>query len=141
MTNRPYREPVGALAWLALGTLRSPPARLGHNPDRVHWDVAKRVVRYLKGTNSGVLCRGASLRRSPSSRMLTGEVTATTDAQSCGAFGIKIGDGVVGLKSKKQPCAALSSTEAEYMALFQASQESVWNMALCQASNEAYAQR
>ena len=56
MANRPYRELVGALAWLTLGTrpdiafATSSLARFGHNPGLVHWDVGKRVVHYLKGT-------------------------------------------------------------------------------------------
>jgi hypothetical protein len=47
MADRPYRELVGALAWLALGTrpdiafAASSLARFGHNPGRVHWDAAK----------------------------------------------------------------------------------------------------
>ena len=50
------------------------------------------------------------------------------DRRSIGAYTIKIGDGIVSLKSRKQPCVALSSTEVVYMAL-------------CQASKEAYTQR
>ena len=52
MGNRPYRELVGALSWLALGTrpdiafAASSLARFGHNPGRVHWETAKRVLRY-----------------------------------------------------------------------------------------------
>ena len=89
MANRPYRGFVGALSWLTLGTrpdigfATSSPSRFGHNPGRVHWDVAKRVVRYLTGTKQWRPSPWeASPRRSPSSQMLTGEVTATTDAQS-----------------------------------------------------------
>jgi len=50
MADRPYRELVGALAWLALGTrpdiafAASSLARFGHNPGRIHWDAAKRVL-------------------------------------------------------------------------------------------------
>ena len=56
MTTRPYRELVGALDWLTLGTrpdiafAMSSLARFGHNPGRVHWEAAKNVLRYLKGT-------------------------------------------------------------------------------------------
>jgi hypothetical protein len=132
MANRPYRELVGALAWLALGTrpdiafATSSLARFGHNPGRVHWDAAKRVLRYLKGTKGWRLTLGG---KSPP------EVSAYTDAdwgshsddrRSIGAYVVMIGDGTVSWKSKKQSCVALSSTEAEYMALCQASKESVW---------------
>jgi hypothetical protein len=51
----------------------------------------------------------------------------TDDRRSIGAHDVvKIGEGVVSWKSKKQTCVALSSTEAEYMALCQASKEAVW---------------
>jgi hypothetical protein len=48
------------------------------------------------------------------------------DRRSVGAYIIRIGAGVVRWKSKKQSCVALSSTDAEYMALCQASKEAVW---------------
>ena len=131
MATRPYRELVGALSWLALGTrpdiafATSLLARFGHNPGRVHWDAAKRVLRYLKGTKAWRLQLGG---KAP-------EAAAYTDAdwgshrdarRSIGAYIIKIGTGVVSWKSRKQSCVALSSTEAEYMALCQASKEAVW---------------
>jgi len=56
MATWPYREPVGTLAWLSLGTRQdiafaaSSLARFGYNPGRAHWEAAKRVLRYLKGT-------------------------------------------------------------------------------------------
>ena len=56
MATRPYRELVGALAWFALGTrpdiafATSSLDRFGRNPGRVHWEAAKRVLRYLRGT-------------------------------------------------------------------------------------------
>jgi Reverse transcriptase (RNA-dependent DNA polymerase) len=131
MKAYPYRELVGALAWLALGTrpdiafAASSLARFGHNPGRAHWEAAKRVLCYLKGTKSWRLTLGGS----------TSALAVYTDAdwgshqddrRSVGAYLVKIGDGVVSWKSKKQTCVALSSTEAEYMALCQASKESVW---------------
>jgi hypothetical protein len=130
MGTRPYRELVGALAWLALGTrpdiafATSSLARFGHNPGRIHWEAAKRVLRYLKGTKGWCLTLGDSP-----------EIAGYTDAdwgshrddrRSIGAYVIRLGSGIVSWKSKKQPCVALSSTEAEYMALCQAAKESVW---------------
>src|SRR5258708_36996647 len=131
MATRPYRELVGALAWLALGTrpdiafAASSLARFGHNPGRVHWEAAKRVLRYLKGTRGWRLILGGS----------PPQIAAYTDAdwgsnrddrRSIGAYIVRIGCGAVSWKSKKQTCVALSSTEAEYMALCRASKESVW---------------
>ena len=119
MADRPYRELVGALTWLTLGArpdiafATSLLTRFGHNSGRVHWDAAKRVLCYLKGMKGWHLTLGG---KSP-------EVTAFTDADwgsSCddrrliGAYIIKIGDGAVSWKSKKQSCIALSSTEVEY---------------------------
>ena len=131
MATRPYRELVGAISWLALGTrpdiafAASSLARFGHNPGRVHWEAAKRVLRYLKGTKQWRLTLGGT----------PPQIAAFTDAdwgsdrddrRSIGAYIVKIGCGAVSWKSKKQSCVALSSTEAEYMALCQAAKESVW---------------
>jgi hypothetical protein len=76
MSTRPYRQLVGALAWLALGTRPdiafavSSLARFGHNPRRVHWEAAKRVLRYLKGTRGWRLTLGGKVS----------QVAAFTDA-------------------------------------------------------------
>ena len=85
------------------------------------------LVRYLKGTNQWHLTLGG---KSPQIAVFTAAHWRShrDDRRSIGAYPIKIGDGVVSLKSKKKPCVPLSSTEAEYMAL-------------CQASKEAYTQR
>jgi hypothetical protein len=59
MAIRPYRELVGALTWLALGTrpdiafATSSLARFGHNPGRGHREAAKRALRYLKTLGGG----------------------------------------------------------------------------------------
>ena len=76
MATRPYRELVGALAWLALGTrpdiayATSSLARFGHNPGRAHWEAAKRVLRYLKGTRGWKLTLGGK----------TAQIASYTDA-------------------------------------------------------------
>ena len=76
MSNCPYRELVGVLAWLMLGTrpdiafAASSLARFGHNPGRVHWEAAKCVLRYLKGTKTWRLTLGGKTPR----------ITAFTDA-------------------------------------------------------------
>ena len=76
MANQPYRELVGALVWLALGTrpniafAPSSLARIGHTLGHVDWDAAKRVLRYLMGAKQWHLTLGG---RSP-------EIAAFKDA-------------------------------------------------------------
>ena len=105
MENRPYRELVGALAWLTLGTrpdirfATSSLARFGHNPGRVHWDVAKRVVRHLNGTKQWLL----TLRGKPPQIVVFTDAdwgSHRDDRRSIGAYPIKIKDWVVSLESK-----------------------------------------
>jgi len=59
MDNRPYRELVGALSWLALGTrpdiafAASSLARFGHNPGRAHWEAANVCFAILSARRHG----------------------------------------------------------------------------------------
>lgn len=48
------------------------------------------------------------------------------DQQLIGAYVFRMGDGAVSWKMKKQTSIALSSVEAEYMAMCQAAKEAVW---------------
>ena len=48
------------------------------------------------------------------------------DRKSTSGYLLKISGGAVSWRSKKQECVALSTTEAEYVALASAAQESVW---------------
>ena len=60
----PYREAVGALNWVTVGTQPDIAfavgqlARFMENSGRVHWEAAKRVLRYLKGTQDWKLVYG-----------------------------------------------------------------------------------
>jgi hypothetical protein len=85
------------------------------------------VLRYLKGT------RGWRLKLGGDQLQIGGYTDADwggdrDDRRSIGAYIVKIGCGAVSWKSKKQTCVALSSTEAEYIALCQVAKESVWMM-------------
>ena len=78
------------------------PAGFGHNPGCTHWEAA---IRYLKVTKNWRLTLGGTIST----------LAVFTDAdwgshqddrRSAGGYLIKIGDGVVGWKSKKQSCVA-----------------------------------
>jgi len=87
MATRPYRELVGPLARLALGTrlgitfATSSPTRFGHDPSRVHWEAAKRVLRYLKGTKKRRLDLGGKSLGIAAFTDADWEATAMIDAQ------------------------------------------------------------
>ena len=69
MKGVPYREAIGALNWVAVGTrpdiafVVGQLAQFLENLGRVHWDAAKQVMRYLKGTKEWKLVYGNEDRR------------------------------------------------------------------------------
>ena len=129
-----YQSAVGSLLYLST---RSRPdiafavscaARFCSKPTKPHWTAVKRIFRYLRGTTGlGLLyAKGAD-----SDNTLVGYSDADwagdcTDYKSTSGYLFQIGGTVVTWKSKKQSCVALSTAEAEYMALSSASQEAIW---------------
>jgi hypothetical protein len=97
------------------------------SPEPRHLAAAKRVLRYLKGTRSYRLHYGGENRHLP----LTGLSDADwagdkTDRASVSGFVWSLGGGPISWSAKKQNCIALSTTEAEYIALTRAIQEGIW---------------
>jgi hypothetical protein len=90
------------------------------------WVAVKRILRYLKATPD----MGIHYSRSDP-QVLEGYVDAdwagdSADRKSTSGWVFTYGGGPVSWASKKQQCVALSSTEAEYIAASQATQEAVW---------------
>ena len=112
-------------------------AKFNSAPTLQHWSAAKRVLRYIKGTlNLG-------LYYSKSSTRLTGYCDADyagdpNDRRSCSGYIFMMSSGPVSWCSRKQTCVALSTAEAEYISLANASQEAVWlNRVVGELSNES----
>ena len=100
-------------------------SRFQSNPGLEHWKAVKRILRYLKGTASYVLCYGGSDTR------LIGYTDADwggdpDERKSTSGYAFLLSGGAVSWCSKKQSCIALSTMEAEYVAATTASQEAVW---------------
>jgi hypothetical protein len=130
MQNVPYQELVGSLAWAALGSrpdiafATSTLAQFTQNPGKTHWQAAKRVLRYLKGTrdlrlnltdpNEGMLAyTDADWGSQPHRHSISGHVVSLA--------GMPVAWG-----SRKQNIVALSTTEAEYVAATNSLKDVIW---------------
>jgi hypothetical protein len=135
MKSVPYRELLGAIAYLAIATRPdiaytvSVLARFSHNPGRAHWTALKHLLRYLQGT---IGC-GISYAPDPdSSDELFSSFTDSDHAgnpdnmRSTSGFVIKMGTGAISWASRLQPFVTLSTTEAEYVAAVTTGQEILW---------------
>nr|CAD1824808.1 unnamed protein product [Ananas comosus var. bracteatus] len=90
-----------------------------------HWKAAKWVLRYWRGTSDYAIMYGKN------SRPVQGYVDANfagdlNKRRSTTGFVFEHGNGPISWMSKLQVTVALSTTEAEYMALTEATKEAVW---------------
>ncbi|KAF9799838.1 hypothetical protein IEO21_10490 [Rhodonia placenta] len=130
MSRKPYARLVGSLMYAAIGTRPdiafavSTLARFMATPAPVHWDAAKRVLRYLKGTRDLRLTFGTS------SHTLVGYSDADWASQphrhSISGHVFLYSGGSISWSSRKQPIIALSTTEAEYISVSDTSREMLW---------------
>jgi hypothetical protein len=98
------------------------------NPGPSHLTAAKRVFRYLRGTITLGITYD-SKDHLPSSIELFSDsdwANSPDDRRSVTGYLSMFTGGVVTWNSKKQPTTALSSMEAEYMALASATREALW---------------
>ncbi|XP_067131301.1 uncharacterized protein [Centruroides vittatus] len=128
MRNRPYRELIGSLIYLANATrpdiafAASTLSRFCADPDKTHWMIAKRVLRYLKGTSMyGITyVKNNEELKAYTDSDWAGDVD---DRKSCTGNILILARGPISWKSKKQTSVAMSTMEAEYSALAEASRE------------------
>ena len=132
MEGLDYRGLIGGILYLAVYTRPDISYSVGalsqflDNPGPEHWVAAKRVLRYLRGSAD---C-GLVYRKTTGGVLLTGASDANwsgniDNRRSTSGYCFHIGDtsAAISWRSMKQPVVALSSTEAEYVALAAAAQE------------------
>ena len=101
-------------------------ARFNSKPQKEHWTALKRILRYLKGTtNIGILYNqdGSDKCVGYSDANWAGD---TSDRNSTSGYIFMFSGGPISWSSKKQKCVALSTAQAEYVALSGAAQEWLW---------------
>jgi len=146
MSTIPYREVIGSLLWLSLGTRPdityavSQVAKFSANPGPEHWKAIIRIMRYLHGTRTLGLTYKADVTDSShittaisSADFLipTGYVDADyardpESRRSVTGFLFFLAGAPISWQTRQQPSVALSTMESEFMAACAAAQESVW---------------
>jgi hypothetical protein len=109
-----------------------------HNPTTDHYNAAKRILRYIKGTlDSGIMFKKGDLWDKQA--QLTVQLSAFSDADWAGdpndrksttGFVIMLNGSPVSWCSKKQNAVSRSSTEAEYRSMADTTSELQWLMLL-----------
>jgi hypothetical protein len=126
-----YRQAIGSLIYLM--TCSRPDicysvsilSRFMEKPRELHWRFVKRLLRYVMFT------KNYSLVYSKNTPSITGYTdsdyaSSIDDRKSISGYLFKYGECSVSWNSSKQKTVALSSTEAEYVALTNAIKEGVW---------------
>ncbi|GJS55942.1 retrovirus-related pol polyprotein from transposon TNT 1-94 [Tanacetum coccineum] len=132
MSRIPYASAVGSLMYVMVCTrpdiahAMSVVSRYMAHPGKEHWNAVKRIFRYLKGTSDVGLIYGGD-REYLVAGYSDSDYAADLDARrSLTGYVFTIGNSVVSWKATLQPSVALSTTEAEYMALTEAAKEGIW---------------
>jgi len=128
---KPYKELVGCLMYAMLTTRPDLSAainfysRFQSNATEAQWIGLKRILRYIKGTtNFGLFFRKNG--KVPLIGFADSDWAGDSDRKSTSGFLFEVHGATVSWTTRKQPTVALSSTEAEYVALASAVTELIW---------------
>ena len=131
MQKVPYASAVGSLMYAMVCTRPDIAHAVGvvsrflSNPGKEHWAAVKWILRYLRGTSKVCLCFGDG------KPMLDGftdsDMAGDVDSRkSTSGYLMTFAGGAVAWQSKLQKCVALSTTEAEFIAITEACKEELW---------------
>jgi transposase InsO family protein len=136
-----FRQIIGSLMYLMIATRPDIAAAISiisqfaARPTEAHLAAAKRVLRYIKGTVNYGLYQGMEPSDGQDSDKARPQLYGYSDAnwgndldtrKSTSGYIFYLSYGPISWASKRQSTIALSSTEAEYMALTQAVKEAIW---------------
>ncbi|KAK8948569.1 hypothetical protein KSP39_PZI005174 [Platanthera zijinensis] len=101
-------------------------SRFMNNPSKAHYEAAKRILRYVKGTKSYSLFYCKHYHTELIGYADSDWGRSIEDRRSISAYVFFLGQNILSWSSRKQQFVALSSAEAEYMALSKATSEAIW---------------
>jgi hypothetical protein len=128
----PYRAIIGSLMYAMVCTRPdianavANVARYSDDPSHDHWSAAKRVLRYLVTTKHAKLVFGSRPSEGLEGYADANWASDVDTRRSTTGYVFKLFGTAVSWKSQRQHTVATSSTEAEYMALYAATQEVIW---------------
>ena len=136
MKQLDYRGLLGSISYLAQTTIMDLAfsadivSRILNNSEQAHWQAAKQVLRYLKGTQDVGLTFWRASRAHLTGFSVADYATCKDDLKSGYCF--NFGSAAISWSSKKQTCVATCSTEAELHALSEAIKETLHLQAILQ---------
>jgi len=133
MTHVSYASAVGNLmyvmvcTWPNLSQTISMISRYMHDPGRSHWKAVKWVLRYIKGTiDVGLVFENDSIGKQECVRYVDSDYAGDLDKRrSTTRYVFTLSQAPVNWRSILQSTVALSTTDAEYMAMTEAMKEAI----------------
>ena len=126
-----YASTVGSLMYVMVCTRPNIAYAVGvvshflSNPRRLHWEAVKWIMRYLRGTAKLKLTFGSGklVLVGYTDSDMAGDVN---NRKSTSGYLMTFSGGVVSWQSRLQKCVALSTIEAEYIAVAEACKKLLW---------------
>ena len=132
MMDKPYREALGSCMWVQVATrpdIAFAVSVLSHfqsNPGPAHWKAMLHLLAYLKGSINYKISYSWGGDLAPIG-FVDADYAGDIDTRgSTSGYVFTMAGGPVSWSSKRQATVALSTTEAEYMSLTRAAQQSLW---------------
>lgn len=128
----PYRQAIGSLMYLAIGTRPdicyavNLLSRFMENPSQAHVTAVKRVIRYIKGTSEYGIFFETSNHLKFSIYSDADFAGCTDTRKSTTGYCILLNSSIISWCSEKQKSVSLSTTESEYISASQSIREMIW---------------
>lgn len=128
----PYREAIGSLMYLMIGTRPDLAyavgklAQFSERREEKHWTAVKRVLRYVTGSRDFEIKFDGKKEIVPIGFSDSDWAGDVKDRKSTGGYVFQMCGGAVTWSSRKQTVVATSSCEGEYIALCAACKEASW---------------
>jgi hypothetical protein len=127
MRDIPYQRAIGSLMYAAMSTCLdiaftvATLSQFMRNPGKAHWEASKRALRYLKATDDFELTLGST--DAGIEVFVDADWASQPHRHSMSRYMVLLNGGPVSWSARKQPIIALSTAEAEYIALTSVARE------------------